>query len=445
MTAPPRRIAALLSVLALAGCDTWFGAPEGPPLPGERISVLALDQRIEPDPGLDQLEIRLPRPYVNGAWSQAGGVPSHAMQHLALGESLEVVWRSSIGTGNDYDHYLLAQPLVVRNTVFTMDAQELVRAFSVEDGDLLWEADLEDDIEDEGYFGGGLAFDNGVLYVTTGFGMVYALDADTGERRWAQDLPGPMRAAPTVAGGRVFATTVDNQLFALDVRDGRRIWQHSGLEETTRLLGSASPAVAGSSVVVPYSSGEIYALLAENGRVLWDDNLSAVNRIDPVADLGQIRGLPVIDRGVVLAISHSGRMVAIELRRGARAWEAELGGVQMPWVAGNFIYLVTNETQVVCILRRNGGIRWVQALPRFEDEEDKEGPIQWFGPVLAGNRLVLAGSNREVVWLSPYTGEILERGSLPSSPVVTPVVAQRTLYFLTEGAQLIAMRETAED
>ena len=126
-------------------------------------------------------------------------------------------------------------------------------------------------------------------------------------------------AAPVVSGGRVFAVTLDNQVHALDVADGRSQWSHRGIEEAAILIGAASPAVAGSSVVVPYSSGEIFSLLAENGRVLWNDSLAAVNRIDPIADLAHIRGLPVIDRGLVLAVSHSGRMVAIDLRRGVRA------------------------------------------------------------------------------------------------------------------------------
>ena len=191
-----------------------------------------------------------------------------------------------------------------------------------------------------------------------------------------------MRAAPTVSGGRVYVITLDNRVFALATDDGRRLWEHSGIQETAHLLGAASPAVAGSTVIVPYSSGEIFSMLAENGRVLWNDGLSAINRVDPIGDLAHIRGLPVIDRDVVLAVSHSGTMAAIDLRRGERVWDAELGGVQMPWVAGDFIYLLTNDSQVVCLWRRDGRIRWVRALPQFEDPEDKEDPIRWVGPVL---------------------------------------------------------------
>ena len=257
---------------------------------------------------------------------------------------------------------------------------------------------------------------------------------------WSQRLPGPSRASPTVSDGRVFAITIDNQVFALAADDGRRLWNHSGIEETAQLLGGASAAAAGSTVVVPYSSGELFSLRVENGRVLWDEALSAINPIDPIADLAQIRGMPVIDRGAVLAISHSGRMVAVDLRRGVRAWDIDLGGVQMPWVAGDFIFVVTNDARVICLTRRDGRIRWVRELARYKDPEDREGPIQWFGPVLAGDRLILAGTNDVAVSVSPYTGEVLGELELPGPPAVSPVVAGETLYFLTENAKLVALR-----
>lgn len=439
-----RRVVMLAGcALLLSGCglgDLWFGGGEEDPLPGERISIMAFGQTLEGDPSLSGQEVRLPAPYVNDAWSQVGGSANKALYHLSLSDSSKEIWRSDIGEGASDDRRILAQPLVVGDRIFTMDARSTVTAFDTERGRQIWRVDVNEDYERTGYFGGGIAYDGGRLYVTTGFAVVFALDAADGSVIWSQKLPAPMRAAPTVDGGRVFAITLDNQVFALAADDGRRLWDHSGIQEIAHLIGAASPAVAGSTVIVPYSSGEIFSLLAENGRVLWSDALSAINRTDPIADLAHIRGEPVIDRGLVLAISHSGRMVAIDQRRGARAWDIDLGGVQMPWVAGDYVYVVTNDAQLVCLTRREGRVRWVQPLPRFEDEEDQEDPIQWFGPVLAGDRLVLAGSHSVALSISPYTGEELGYMDLPNAPAVPPVVAQDTLYVLTKNADLLAFR-----
>ena len=446
MTRPRTKPAALPAVglawlLALAGCGTFLGESETDrPLPGKRISILAVERGLSPDRAIADLEVTLPPPYVNDAWPQAGGTSAHAMYHLQLGDQPKRKWNSDVGEGSGDDRHILAQPLVVDGTVYTMDARSLITAFDSETGRRLWRTDIELEEEDGGYFGGGLAYEDGRLFVTTGFAIIFALDATSGEVIWQQRVTGPMRAAPAVSGGRVVATTLDTRTFALAADNGRRLWEHTGVQEIAGLLGGASPAVAGSVVVVPYSSGELHALLVDNGRELWSDVLTPVNRFDPVSNLAQIRGMPVIDRGLVLAISHAGRMVAIDLRRGVRAWELEAGGVQMPWSAGDFIYFLTTESEVVCVVRQSGRVRWVQALPRFEDPEELEDPIGWFGPVLAGDRLIVASSTGDAISISPYTGELLGRMALPGTPTVAPVVADNTLYFLTEDASLVAIR-----
>src|SRR5213079_2727124 len=116
----------------------------------------------------------------------------------------------------------------------------------------------------------------------------------------------------------------DNQLQALSVDGGRKLWSHNGIPETAGLLGGAAPAVEGEIVVVAYSSGELFALRVENGRAVSSDNLAASRNVNAVAGLADIRGRPVIDRGRIFAVSHSGRMVAINLRTGDRVWEQEI-------------------------------------------------------------------------------------------------------------------------
>ena len=358
-----RLAAVLLCAAVLPGCETVdevFGSAGEKRLPGERVSVLSVERGVRADSAAAEIPVRLSEPYVNRQWTQAGGSPAHAMYHLALGQAPRRAWSSDVGDGASSDRRILAQPLVVDGTIYSMDAVSVVTAYDAERGRTLWRQDLEPEDEDSGYFGGGLAFDRGRLFVSTGFAEVIALEAAGGEIVWRRRVPGPMRAAPTAAEGRVFVITSANQTIALDADDGRQLWSHSGIEETTTLIGGASPAVSGSTVVVPYSSGEIVGLLAENGRPLWSESLAAVRRTDPLADIAQIRGAPVIDRNLVFAISHSGRMIAIDLRRGLRAWERDIGGVEMPWVGGDFLFVLSNDAELICMTRREGRVRRVE-------------------------------------------------------------------------------------
>ena len=433
----------MLLLGALGACDgfpDWFGDREDPPLPGERISVLRLEQQLEPDPRIADLAVLLPPPWRNIDWPQTGGLSNHAMHHLELGDELGRAWRSEAGAGSGTDVRLLSPPVVGGGRVYTMDAKGRVSAFDPGNGKRIWRVNLTPEDEEEGALGGGLAFDNGVLYASTGYGEVFALEPDAGQLIWKQSVGLPIRAAPAASGGRVFAITYDNQLQALAASDGRVLWTHSGLPEDAGLLGGAAPAVDGGIVVAPYSSGELFALRVENGRVVWGDQLIKVARYTPLAALSEIRGSPVIDRDRVFAISHSGRMAAFDLRTGERLWDRDIVGVETPWVAGNFLFIVTTLAEVVCLSRDDGRIRWVQQLQRFEDEEARDRPIQWSGPVLAGDRLILLSSHGVAASLSPYTGGVLGEMRLSDPARLAPVVADATLYIMTDGAELIALR-----
>jgi outer membrane protein assembly factor BamB len=427
----------LAPILGLAGCS-WLEADK-PHLPGERISVLSMDTQLKPDPTIAELEVWLPRPADNPEWPQAGGYPNHAMQHVALGDKLGTVWRTSVGEGSSRYRRVLAPPVTGGDRIFTMDAKYIVSALDRKTGKTLWRVDVTP--KDAGLaLGGGVAVAGDRLYVSTGYAQVLALDVANGQEIWRQTTLAPVRSPPTVSDGRVFVVTVDNELNALAAADGRKLWTHTGTAETAGLVGGASPAVEGDVVVVPYSSGEIYALRVENGRQLWSESLTTARSSDALAGLADIRGRPVIDRGRVIAISHSGRMVAIDLRSGTRIWEQEIGGTETPWVAGDFIFVISNEQNLICLTRRDGRVRWVRDLPRYENMEKKKNPMTWSGPVLAGDRLVVVASNGEAMSYSPYNGAPLGHLDLSEDAFVTPIIADQTLYLLTDDADLLAMR-----
>jgi len=433
----------LAALLLLGGCGAgqWFGGDDEVPLPGERIPVMLLERQLTADPRLAELPIRLPPPTVNPEWPQSGGMPNHAMHHLAANDDLALDWRTSIGSGSSGDGQLLARPVAAAGRVFTMDAEGLISAFDAETGRRAWQLQPADLNVDGGLLGGGLAYNGGWLFATMSTGHVLGINASSGTEIWRQSLRLPLRAAPTVADGRVIVVSADNQLYALDGQTGRPSWRHAGFFEGTGLLGGPSPAVADGVVVVPYSSAEVFGLRLDNGRPLWSDTVQRPRRTEALAQINDIDGHPVIEGDQVYVAGYGGQMAAIELRRGVRLWDLDLGSTQAPWVAGDFIYALTTRSEVVSLLRENGRIRWVSPLPRLSDPDEPTSlPITWTGPLLVGDRLLIAGSNGEALSVSPYNGEILGRLALPGPVLIPPIAAGGRVYFLTENAELLAYR-----
>lgn len=441
-----RFLIAALAAGLLGGCDTvseWFESDDAPKAVGERISVLAFDSQLDPDPQLADTPVVLPKPWANADWPQAGGYPSHAMQHLALGDSLRQAWRADIGADADDEQKIMTQPVVADGRVFTMDAESTVSAFDAATGRRLWRVELTPRREETGAIGGGLAIHAGKLFVSTGYGDVIALQPETGLAFWTTPLKLPIRGAPTADAGRVFVITYDNQMHALDIERGEVLWTHTGVVEAAGFLGGANAAVEGNTVIAPYSSGEILALRADTGVVAWGEQLvRAAGRISQAGALNDINGRPVIDRDRVYAVSQSGRFVAINIRTGERIWERVIPSIQTPWIAGDFIYAVTIDAELLCLSRRDGRVKWIRQLRRYEDPEAKvaKGIITWYGPVLAGDRLLVASTDERMLSISPYTGDLIGQAKLSDKASVAPVVADGTVYVITDDATLTAYR-----
>jgi outer membrane protein assembly factor BamB len=440
-----RIVIALAAASLLGGCGTLgLGGDKKKnvtPTVGERIPVLARETVLEVDPALAGVAITLPPAQPNAEWTQSGGNAAKSMGHLALGASLGQAWRVSIGEGSSNQGQLASSPVVADGKIFTIDTQAVVRALSPENGGTVWQRQVRGpDAPGSALFGGGVAYDNGRVYATNGAGDASAIDAKTGAVLWTVRPGAPLRGAPTVANDNVYVITQDNQLFALNPADGKVRWTGAGAVEIAGLLGASSPAAAQGTVVAGFSSGELNAYRYENGQNLWQDALSRTSISTSVTSLSDIDADPVIDAGRVYAVGQGGRMVAIELITGQRVWEINVAGIATPWVAGDWIFVVTDQAQLLALSRTNGRIRWMTQLPLWRDAKDKKGRIDWVGPILAGDRLVLANSVGQIVNVSPYDGSVQTTVETKNPVSLSPIVANNTLYVLHDSGQLTAWR-----
>jgi outer membrane protein assembly factor BamB len=435
----------LVTASLLAGCGGGglgvFKSKKKVIVPGERVAVLVNEADIEIDPATAALPMSLPAAATNDSWAQSGGNARKSVGHVTLGQSLGVAWTASIGRGSDKSGRLGGGPVVAEGKVFTMDTQGTVRAFDATNGGQIWSARFGDAGENSSsLYGGGVAYDGGRVYATNGLGYVAALNAADGAAVWTVKPGGPMRGEPSVADGAVYVMSQDNQIYSLKAADGSTNWTNAAALEIAGVFGAAAPSIAQGTVVAGFSSGELNAYRYENGRQVWQDALARTSMTTSVASLSDIDADPVIDSGAVYAVGQGGRMVALDLFSGQRIWELNFGGIATPWVAGDWLFAVNDKAQVIAVSRANGKIKWINQLPRYESMKSKKGQITYVGPVLAGDRLILAGSNGALINVNPADGSFQSQVDVKDGISFQPVVANNTLYVLTDSGRLIAYR-----
>ncbi|WP_421997962.1 PQQ-binding-like beta-propeller repeat protein [Reyranella sp.] len=434
---------ALVLATGLSGCDSIgdiFGKSKTP-LTGERIPVFSERGDIEPDADMAGVEVTLPAPTVNESWPQSGGFPNYAMYNLAVSDAPQVIWRADVGAGSTSSRILTSPPIVAEGKVFAKDAESTISAYNADTGQLLWRVTLKPEKARDGdEFGGGLAYHGGRLFATTGYAAVYSLNPADGSEIWMSTVSAPVRGAPLVFADRVYVIGIDNKLQALAAVDGAELWQYTALQETAGYVGGNSPAGARDYIVAPFTSGELVGLRADNGRPVWNETMIGTRgEVRAFGNLTDIRGRPVIDRGVVLAMGTAGQLSAVDLNSGQRMWERNIGGNQTPWAAGRFLFATTATADIVAVARDTGKIKWVTPLTQYHDDKRRK-PVLWSGPVLAGDRLLVGGTLGELLALSPYTGAVLGKIDLRDPMRLGPVIANRTIYVLTDTGRLIALR-----
>ncbi len=388
--------------------------------------------------------IALPAAVTNAAWTHRGGDADHLLRHPALPGTLTLAFATGIGAGDSRGNRITADPVVEGGRIFTLDASSTVSATST-GGATAWRRDVSPASDRPGdASGGGLAVQGNVLIVTTGFGEVIALDAASGGEIWRQDINAPATAAPTIAGGIVYAVGRDSTGWALDLANGRVRWQIRGVPSGATFSGGAGAAVGDGIVVFPFSSGELLAAFPEGGLRRWS-SVIAGERLGQAAAVAasDIAADPVIDGGVTYAGNLSGRVVAMQTATGERLWTATEGATSPVIPVGGSVFLLNDINQLVRLDAASGAVIWRTQLPLSESRGwfgRSEAYFAHYGPVLAGGRLVVASSDGVLRQFDPVSGAALGQIALPGGAASAPVVAGNTLYVVSQSGQLLAYR-----
>ena len=433
--------AGVLSFLMLSACEEpeTILAGKREPLRAEEASNIVVnagltENRSEP--------VLLSQAQSNSNWLQRHNSPHTRIDHPAFGGALEPIWNVNIGSGNSRFGRIVSEPVVLDGKVFTLDSEARVSATSTS-GAALWNVSLVPE-RDSGRdaTGGGLAAANGVVYAASGFGVVSALDAKTGQELWVQKLQASATGSPTVRDGIVYLVAGDSTAWALNAESGRILWQLGSSADKNNILGGPAPAVSDSLVVFSFGSNELQAAFKQGGLRVWDSVISGQRRGFTRSRITDITGDPVISGNLVFAGTQSGRMVALDVATGERLWTAEEGPMSPVWVNGDDVFLVSDGNELVRLSAKTGERVWGVKLPFFVKDRPKRQATLFahYGPVLAGGRLYVSSSDGLIRAFDPTNGALLQTGEIPGGASTSPVFAGGVMFVVSGKGQLFAFR-----
>lgn len=412
-------------------------------LPGKREAVLVQT----PSFGVNEERNTIPpdtgQP-VNIASSGHPGISSgHDGGHLMLDLPLRTIWSASLESA-DSELNQLPQPVIAGGRLFAIGGGGRLTAFDLENGKRLWSAELNPEDKDI-YPGivGAVAASEIVAAAHASRNTLSLFEAETGALIWEVSHDEVLQGGPTLVGSELVAVSdIDGRIFVYRLADGELFWQRAGLPVNTVIYGASSPAFKGNELVIAGVGGEIAVHLIQTGDLLWADSLASLLPNTPLQRLGDILAHPVHDGKQVYVISQSGRFGAFDAQSGYLLWEHPFAGSQMPWIAGDSLYLVTLTGRLISVRLSDGAIIWVSELKGALPEGKVVGnnaPV-YLGPIVASGQVHLLSGKGRIYSFDVLTGNAVGSASISGQFTTPPTAVSNNFVTLSTGGKLSVMR-----
>lgn len=289
---------------------------------------------------------------------------------------------------------------VAGDRIVVADSDGVVQALNAANGQSLWRGELKGKpsaaVGSDGRYAAAVTVDNELVVL------------DAGKKIWSKTLTTPVKTAPLVAGERVFVLSVDRQVLAYDVLDGRKLWDLRRPGEPLT-LNQAGVINAYKDTLVVGQGPRLAGVDPLNGQLRWEASVAnprGTNEVERLADL-------------VAPLARSGEMLC------ARAFQVAVGCVNGE--RGTAIWSRNNAGQVGVSAEGDllvGG----DASDRITAWKTANGDVAWTADQLQGRKLgaplltpkvaVFGDGDGYVHFLSRETGKTQLRLETDGSAVV---------------------------
>ena len=415
----------LTIMLAILSSCSLFDKKD-PPLPGKRMNVLHYDLLKEEN--LIKIAISLPKQETVTNWNisdigQFTGLPTN----IKLAKELKLTQELSPGSLKNASH------MIVSDILYSY-SNSILSAYSISAKKTLWSEQTVTGDERNDIIDGSMAYKDGVIYLASGGRDLIALNAENGIELWRFKSPNVVRHIAFVHHDKqIYITSTDNKLSCLNL-DGKLLWRYDAASYSLASSRLYVPSLAyEDKIVTTTTAGDLIILNHRDGEELTEVNLATSAIIgDGSLAKGPIAS-PVLDQHNLYILTGESDLLKIDLQNPAILWRQHFSGAKSFWIAKELTFLLTDDNQLLALENKNGKMIWIIDLPKNPKEKEL---IDFYGPILAGDQLLLTAANGEFFLFSPYDGKLIASYKNKFSVNQMPMIVNDKVYFISKQGNI---------
>ncbi len=290
---------------------------------------------------------------------------------------------------------------------------------------------------------------NGVVYVGSTDGNLYAIRVSDGSLVWKFATKGPVNSSPAVSDGLAFVASLDGSVYAVDASSGQLRWRFKtdgerrftapgihGIIPRTELMPDpfdvflSSPVISGGTLYIGSGDHNVYALDAASGALRWRFATGNV-----------VHASPTVSNGIVYVGSWDRYFYALDAKSGAVRWKFQTGDDRQIYnqvgIAGSaavshgLVYFGCRDSFFYALDATTGTLRWKQ---------DHHGSWVVASPAIAGDTVYFTTSDEKVFWaVDATTGAVRFTVPYGAFAFSSPSLAGGLAYFGTFDGRLYAV------
>ncbi len=259
---------------------------------------------------------------------------------------------------------IIAEPVVAKGIMYSIDQQGYVSAFSLKEKKLLWSKNIAGNEVDRYFYSGGILFSDNKLYVTYGSRNLVVLDAESGNELIRKEFPDIIRTKPVMADDKLLLVqTISNQVIAYNTKSSKLMWMHEGGIEIISSRNHIHPVLYNGYALVSYSSGEVVYLNASNGSELWRYSLSSSEELGlPNFEPSVIITKPIISGNFAYFATSNRKIIKLDLKEGKEVWIKTADDIQSMTLHDNSLIVTNNARQIALLSTTDGKVSWTGDL-----------------------------------------------------------------------------------